>query len=118
MSFIQELTTAYNDMLDIKVSLGFARHNYIFYIPQFIEFCADKYLNATEITKDMIDKWLVSKDFKTDNTRRIAVINIRHFTRYLNATGKHAYIPSSEYNIKVRRYQPYIFNDNELSVSA
>lgn len=82
MSFIQELTTAYNDMLDVKVSLGFTRLNYTSHIPQFIEFCADKYPNATEITKEMIDQWLVSKAFNTDNTRRIAVINIRHFTRY------------------------------------
>lgn len=57
----------------------------------------------------------MSKTFNTDNTHRLAIINIRHFTRYLNATGIHAYIPSSEYNVKARRYQPYIFNDYELS---
>lgn len=48
-------------------------------------------------------------------TRRIAIINIRHFTQYLNATGKRAYVPSSEYNVRARRYQPYIFRGTELS---
>lgn len=114
MSFSQEMTAAYNDMLDIKASLGFCRHNYEFHITPFIQFCAENYPNAIEITKDMIDQWLASKTFNTDNTRRIAIINIRHFTRYLNAIGKRAYIPSSEYNVKARRYQPYIFNDDEL----
>ena len=115
MSFIQEMTSAYSDMLDIKASLGFCRHNYEFHISPFIDFCADRYPDANEITKDMIDQWLASKTFHTDNTRRLAIINIRHFTRYLNATGKRAYIPSSEYNVKVWRYQPYIFNAAELS---
>ena len=115
MSFLQEITVAYNDMLDVKTSLGFCRHNYEFHISPFIDFCAKNYPNATEITKEMIDQWLLSKTFNTDNTRRIAIINIRHFTRYLNATGKPAYVPSSEYNVKVRRYQPYIFNTKELT---
>ena len=105
MSFKYELVSAYNDMLDIKVSLGFSRHNYTSHILPFIDFCTNKYPDASEITKDMLDQWLVSKSFNTDNTRRLAIINIRHFARYLNATGMHAYVPSSEYNVRVRRYQ-------------
>ena len=79
MSFLQEMTAAYNDMLNVKTSLGYCRHNYAFHISPFIEFCAENYPNATEITKEMIDQWLVSKTFNADNTRRIAIINIRHF---------------------------------------
>lgn len=116
MSFHQVMLAAYNDMLNIKVSLGYTRDNYVSHIPQFIEFCANKYPTANEITKEMIDKWLVSRPFNTDNTRRLAIINIRHFARYLNAIGKCAYVPSSEYNVRVQRYQPYIFTDNEISV--
>ena len=105
MSFRQEMTAAYNDMLNVKTSLGYCRHNYAFHISPFIEFCAENYPNATEITKEMIDQWLVSKTFNADNTRRITIINIRHFTRYLNATGKRAYIPSSECTIKPEEKQ-------------
>ncbi len=115
MSFKYELVSAYNDMLDIKVSLGFSRHNYTSHILPFIDFCTNKYPDASEITKEMLDQWLVSKSFNTDNTRRLAIINIRHFARYLNATGMHAYVPSSEYNVRARRYHPYIFSDNELT---
>ena len=47
MSFAQEMAAAYNDMLDIKTSLGFCRHNYKFHISPFIDFCAKNYPNAT-----------------------------------------------------------------------
>lgn len=114
MCFKTDLISAYNDMLDIKVSLGYSRSNYTSHILPFIDFCTENHPNASEITKDMIDQWLMSTHFNTNNTHRLAIINIRHFTRYLNAIGKSAYIPSSEYNIRTQRYQPYIFNDNEL----
>lgn len=52
MSFIQEMTSAYNDMLDIKTSLGFCRHNYVFHISPFIDFCADRYPDANKITDE------------------------------------------------------------------
>ena len=41
MSFKYELVSAYNDMLDIKVSLGFSRHNHTSHILPFIDFCTD-----------------------------------------------------------------------------
>ncbi len=114
MSLKQEMTDIYHKMLNIKVSLGYSEQTYSSHIFPFIEFCADTYPNAKTITKEMLDHWLLTKSFNTDNTRRLAIINIRHLTRYMNATGKHAYIPSAEYNIKAQRYQPYIFTDNEL----
>ena len=53
MNFKHELVSAYNDMLDIKVSLGFSRHNYTSHILPFIDFCTDKYPGASEITKEI-----------------------------------------------------------------
>lgn len=114
MSFKQELTAAYHEMLDIKVSLGYKQRTYMSHILPFIEFCADSYPDAKEITKEMLDHWLLTKNFNADSTHRIAIINIRHFARFLNAIGKKAYIPPSEYNVKAQRYLPYIFTDEEL----
>ena len=114
MSFKQELTAAYHEMLNIKVSLGYKQRTYMSHILPFIEFCADSYPDAKEITKEMLDHWLLTKNFNADSTRRIAIINIRHFARFLNAIGKKAYIPPSEYNVKAQRYLPYIFTDEEL----
>lgn len=114
MSFRQEMTDAYHEMVNIKVSLGYRRQTYTSHILPFIEFCVDTYPDADTITKEMLDQWLLTKNFNTDNTRRLAIINIRHFTRYMNAIGKSVYIPSTEYNVKAQRYHPYIFTDKEL----
>lgn len=95
MSFRQEMTDAYHEMLNIKVSLGYRKQTYTSHILPFIEFCADTYPDADTITKEMLDQWLLTKNFNTDNTRRLAIINIRHFTRYMNAIGKSVYIPST-----------------------
>ena len=48
MSFKQELTAAYHEMLDIKVSLGYKQRNYMSHILPFIEFCADSYPDAKD----------------------------------------------------------------------
>lgn len=115
MNFKQEMTAAYFEMLDVKVSLGYKRDTYApSYILPFIDFCADIYPEVFEITQEMFDNWLLTKKFNTDNSLRLAIINIRHFTRYLNAIGKKAYVPSEEYNVKAQRYQPHIFTDSEL----
>jgi integrase len=115
MSFRYEMTEAYQEMLKVKASLGYSRKTYESYIMPFINYSSDTFPDADKITKDMLDGWLLSKEFNTDNTRKHAIINIRHFAKFLNATGKQAYIPSSDYNIKVQHYRPYVFTDSELA---
>ena len=39
VSFKRKLIAAYNDMLDVKTSLGYNRHNYMSHILPFIDFC-------------------------------------------------------------------------------
>ena len=95
MNFKSELLLHYNDMLDLKESLGFNRHTYSAHIVQFIEYCSEKYPDVDKITKEIVDSWFATHNFKTENTRRLAVINIRHFTKYLRAIGKDAFVPDS-----------------------
>ena len=114
MNFKSEMLLHYNDMLDLKESLGFSRHTYSAHIVQFIEYCSENHPDVDKITKEIVDGWFVSHDFKTENTRRLAVINIRHFTEYLCAIGKDAFVPDSDYNVKTKRFIPYIFSDEQL----
>lgn len=114
MNFREEMMAAYYEMLDLKEALGYNRQTYKFHIIPFIDYCADNFPASDEITKEMLDNWLLFKKFETDNTRKHAIINIRNFARYLNAVGKKAYVPTEEYNIRIQRYYPYIFTDNEL----
>ena len=92
MSFKQELTAAYHEMLNIKVSLGYKQRTYMSHILPFIEFCADSYPDAKEITKEMLDHWLLTKNFSADSTRRIAIINIRNIYRLQSTMSRHSCI--------------------------
>ena len=115
MSFWAEMETAYHDMISLKVSLGYDEKTYrSSQVLPFLKHCACKFPDVREITQEMLDSWLLVREFATDNTRKHVIINIRHFTRYLNTIGQKAFVPTEEYNIKVHRYQPYIFTDGEL----
>ena len=115
MNFWDEMETAYHDMVGLKVSLGYNKETYRpSQVLPFLNYCACKFPDAHEITQEMLDSWLLVREFATDNTRKHVIINIRHFTRYLNAIGQKAFVPTEEYNIKVQRYQPHIFTDGEL----
>ena len=115
MNFWEQISAAYYDMVDLKVSLGYCKNTYHpSQVLPFVEHCTDKFPDAGEITKEMLDSWLVAREFASDNSRKHVIINIRHFTRYLNAIGYTAFVPTEDYNIKIQRYQPYIFTDFEL----
>ncbi len=115
MNFWEELKAAYYDMVELKVSLGYRKDTYqAAHILPFVEYCSQTFPNAREITKEMLDTWLAMAVFQTENTRKHVIINLRHFTRYLNATGRNAFVPTAEYNVKVQRYRPYVFTDQEL----
>lgn len=109
------MNAAYYDMVALKVSLGYNAATYAAaHILPFLEYCETNFPDAAEITKEMLDGWLVMREFATDNTRKHVIINVRHFTRYLNAIGQKAFVPTEDYNIKIQRYRPYIFTDEEL----
>ena len=105
MNFWEELRVAYYDMVELKVSLGYNEGTYrTSHILPFVEYCSQVFPSAREITKEMLDSWLKKAVFRTENTRKHVIINLRHFTRYLNATGRRAFVPTSEYNVKAQRY--------------
>ncbi len=114
MTFKEIMLKKYEEMLSIKESLGYSRHTYSSYVVPFIDYCATNFDTPTTITREMLDGWLMTEPFQTENTHRLAIINIRHFAKHLNSIGTPAFIPPSSYNIKYQPYQPYIFTDNEL----
>ena len=115
VSFWEKMNAAYYDMVDLKVSLGYSAATYTAaHILPFLEYGAAAFPDAGQITKEILDSWLVVREFATDNTRKHVIINLRHFTRYLNAVGYTAFVPTGDYNIRIQRYQPYIFTDFEL----
>lgn len=114
MSLKEELMMNYREMIRLKVSLGFSPDTYAFYIKEFIDYCAENHSSATEVTKDMIDGWLLARPFSKNATRSRALSNLRTFIKYLNSLGMKSYMPDREYSLPAERYQPYVFTDDEL----
>ena len=114
MNFKDMLFADYADMLDLKEATGYSRTTYFPYIKDFIAYCGDAHPDADSITKEMLNKWLHAKHFNSSGSHSSAISRIREFTRYQAAIGKQTYIPSGDYSVKVARYVPYIFTDQEL----
>ena len=114
MSFKDDLLRDYENMSNLRISLGFADNKHPQPVMEFIAFCGDNYSDCAGITKQMLDEWLSVKNFNNHTSHNFAISNIRGFSRYLKSLGKEVFVPSSEYSVKVIRYIPYIFTDNEL----
>jgi integrase len=100
--------------IQARNALGYETDNSSFYLKPFLEYCSEHYPLADTITKEMVDKWLLQRPFRTNATKSHAIADLRVFTRFQNVIGKHDYIPDEEYSTRVERYKPYIFTDEEL----
>jgi len=99
-----------------RKALGYETDNSSYYLKPFLEYCSEHYPLSETITKEMVDKWLLQRSFRTNATKSHAIGDLRVFTRFQNVIGKHDFIQKEEYSIKVERYKPYIFTDEELQI--
>jgi integrase len=111
---IDQLKLRYEEMLKLRVELGYAVGKNPQSVSEFIDFCIAKYPAEPSITKAMLDDWLLEKEFRTDATRNYTISKIRTFTNYLRSIDESAYVPSGDYSMKKQRFTPYIFTDEEL----
>jgi integrase/recombinase XerD len=114
MSMNEILSVDLPRFIQARKALGYETDNSIYYLKPFLEYCSEHYPLADTITKEMVDKWLLQRPFRTNATKSHAITDLRIFTRFQNAIGKHFYIPDEEYSVRVERYRPYIFTDGEL----
>jgi len=112
--FVETLNNHYDDMLRLRESLGYSIGKNPQIVREFITFCGDRCPDNIGITKEMVDSWLQSKDFKTNATQNYAITKIRGFSRYLESIDVPAFIPHQDYSVRHIRYTPYVFIDEEL----
>ena len=115
MSFLQELENNFHSMLDLRSSLGYATATDKSTLPPFISFCGSNYTSAKSITKEMVDEWLVRHPYKNAKTQAVFITLLRRYTKFMKSLGKDTFIPNEEYTVRCERYQPYIFDEKELS---
>lgn len=104
----------YLGMLRYRESVGFATEADHYTLRPFIEFCCVKYPGELCIKKDMLDEWLVKKNYPSAKSQANFIGLVRHYSTYVNAFGKEAYVPDDDYTLHEQRYVPCIVDDNEL----
>lgn len=114
MSMKELLSVDLPRFIQVRKALGYETDNSSYYLKPFLEYCSEHHSLAETISKEMVDKWLLQRYFRTNATKSHAIGDLRVFARFQNAIGRHDYIPDEEYSIKVERYRPYIFTDEVL----
>ena len=109
------LTNHYDDMLQLRESLGYSIGKATQRVRKFIAFCGENFAEGESVTKEMLDSYLQSRDYNTRSTHNHEITKIRGFSRYLESVGFSAFIPGEDYSVRTIRYTPYVFSDYELA---
>ena len=110
------LLTEYKELMNkSRAAMGFMIGKDQIYLNAFIKFCEESFPDESAITREIVDSWLCSYNFKNPKTQSNVVSVLRTFCRFLNSMGMHSYIPDEDYSICCPVYHPYIFTDTELT---
>ena len=102
--------------LQFRTGLGYTDfYNVKHRLELFTDFCIKNYGEEEYLTKEMIDSWFASIQFKKSKTQVNTVGFMRGFTRFLNSMGIPAYIPDKDYSIRSPKFIPLIYTDDELA---
>ncbi|MBQ3746570.1 MAG: tyrosine-type recombinase/integrase [Kiritimatiellae bacterium] len=103
-------------MLSFRESLGhgcgFHRHH----LAHFDAYVLDRKYLACEVTRDLVEGYAKHLVEQHQASIREKLYALRTFTNYLNSVGKDAFVVPLSIIPKARRYSPYIFSDNELTL--
>ena len=115
MDFMRLLNQHYNTMLKALKGLGYKSFTPVSGVTEFIRYIGTKYPNSDSITKEMFDDWLSQRVFNTSSNKSYVMTKVRGFLRYLRGVGVDAFVPGRDYSIRIERFIPYIFTDEELT---
>jgi len=115
VAFAEILSNHYDEMLKLRVSLGYSVGRNPQMVSEFITFCGERFPDGICITKEIIDCWLQNRVFVTNATHNYAMAKIRGFSRYLESVGIPAYVPGEDYSVRHIQYTPYVLTDDELT---
>lgn len=97
------------EMITIRMSLGYDGTSTRNMLDPFVRFCESEYPSMEFITKEMTDSWLTSQQY-TVNTQMIFIASLKHLCRYLQFYGEGIFVPGDEYNIKRTHFEAHSLN--------
>lgn len=112
--FVSGFAPKFEAMLDYRVAHGYKRKTYLPGLVKFDAFCADKFPDSIELTREIVHAW-VDSEIITPNGLTGAASTIRQLGKYLNAVDEDAYILPDKFAPCRTAFVPYLFTDDELS---
>lgn len=104
----------FQELVDIKKSLGFAYDTQAAAFRRIDEFFVKNELKVKSLSKELCNDWCRKRDYESVNNQAHRISTMRVFCRYLTDIGLEAYIPPKGITPKLPRYDAHIYSDDEL----
>lgn len=114
-SFISQFAVYMNNMISYRVALGYSDATYRSRLIAFDRFIAEKHPDIKELSKDVIEEWIMPVPNETITSRKSRASIVRIFANYLISVGETAYVIPKGYIRGKKAFVPYILSDSELS---
>lgn len=114
MEYYEQMQADMASFISYRKSAGYNTDNYERVLTNLFIFCKDGFPNATCLTKEMIDSFILEAKDVSINTQAVYISILRKYTRYLCFLGRSAYIPDDDYSLRRTTYIPHIPDRDEL----
>ncbi len=115
-AFSSQFATHMENMIEYRMALGYSKNTYRSRLMAFDRFISEKYPDISELSKNVIDDWLMPlSSNETVAARKSRASIVRIFAEYLNSVGENAYTVPKGYIQGRECFTPYIFSDTELA---
>ena len=113
--FNSQFSTHMENMIEYRTALGYSDKTYRSRLLALDKFIVEKYPYISELSKSVIDDWLIPLPNETVTSQKSRASIARIFAEYLNSAGEKAYILPRGYIKGRKAFNPYIFSDAELT---
>ncbi len=104
------------DMVEYRVSLGYAAVSYENRLKQFDRYITENYPTETTLTREIVLRYVAKREGDTVSVIQNRAGIVRLFAEYLVSVGEDAYIlPKNYVGGGKGRFAPHIFSDRELT---
>lgn len=86
----------FESFIKFRIGTGYAGYA-MNYAKRYAQFLYSNYGNEEEVTEEMLQEYLKLHPHNNHNTYANAIAEIRTFSKYINQTGRKAYIPDKDY---------------------
>lgn len=114
-NFVSNFGTHLDNMIDLKISMGFTESTYLDRARSFDLFCEQKHPDCTRLTEALALEWIQAVMGKGIHAVHNRLSFLRGFAIYLNRMGQQAFVFPARFTSGTTVFVPYIFSDNELT---